>query len=116
MTFRTQPANWTQQLPQAFASISIGGNGEIWGLQPNDSIWRWNGAAWTQFPGTLSSIAVGGGSNVWGVNRAGQVLKLNAAGTGWEMPNVPPGTFVSVSTSMSDGTVLLRSDGTLWKM
>jgi hypothetical protein len=101
--------------PGTCASVSVASDGTVWCLGPNDAIWRWNGTTWVAFPGALRWISVGSASNVWGVNYAGQVFKLNAAGTGWDVPVVPSGAFTGVSVA-SDGTVLLvRGDGTLWK-
>ena len=105
---------WTL-MPGILGSVSVASDGTVWGLGPNDAIWRWSGTTWVAFPGALHWISVGSAANVWGVNAAGQVFNLNAASTGWDVPVVPSGAFVGVSAA-SDGTVLLvRQDGTLWK-
>jgi hypothetical protein len=112
--FKWNGAGWSQG-PGIFASISVGADGTLWALQANDSIWRFNGSTWVQIGGALRWISVGSASNVWGVNAGGQVYKLNAAGTGWDTPIVPSGPFVGVSTASDGSTLLLRSDGSLWK-
>lgn len=111
--FKWTGTGWTAMtLP--VASVSVGADGTVWALNSADSIYRWNGSGWTQIPGALRWISVGSATNVWGVNAGGSVYKFNAAG-GWDMPSVPQGTFIGVSTASDGTTLLLRSDGTLWK-
>lgn len=101
--------------PGTFASVAVAADGTLWALQTNDAIYRWNGSGWSGVGGTLRWISVGSATNVWGVNASGSVYKFNATTGGWEMPVVPPGTFIGVSTASDGATLLLRSDGTLWK-
>ena len=101
-------------MPGSFASVSVAADGTVWALQPNDTIWRWNGSKLDAVAGSLRWISVGSASNVWGVNSSGLVYKLNAATGGWETPTVLSGTFKGVATASDGTTLLLRSDGALW--
>lgn len=107
-------AGWAQ-MPGTAVSPAVGSDGAVWVLNAADQILRWNGTGWTQIPGALRWISVGTASNVWGVNASGAVYKYNTSTGAWDRPTVPTGSFIGVSTATDGTTLLLRSDGTLWK-
>lgn len=107
-------AGWTA-MPGAAVNAAVGSDGAVWVVNGADQIWRWNGTGWDKIPGALRWISVGSAANVWGVNAEGWVYKFNTSTGGWDRPVVPAGSFIGVSTTTDGTTLLLRSDGTLWK-
>ncbi|KAM3922632.1 fish-egg lectin-like [Leptodactylus fuscus] len=51
------------------------GNGEVYGVNDNDDIFKWEGNDWKQIPGKLIHVTVGA-AGVWGVNKENVIHKL----------------------------------------
>ncbi|XP_053307907.1 fish-egg lectin-like [Spea bombifrons] len=51
------------------------GNGEVYGVNEKDDIYRWSGDNWVPIPGKLIHVSVGP-AGVWGVNRQTFIYKL----------------------------------------
>ena len=84
-------ASWTQ-MPGSLAQVSVGSATQMWGVQANQQIWRWNGSGWTQIPGYLVCVSVGSDATVWGVNANQQIYRRD--GDDWTLI---PGTLVQIS-------------------
>jgi hypothetical protein len=56
---------------------------EIWGVDADDYIYRWNSSGWTEIPGRLKHVSVGPDGDVWGVNSSDYVYRYNDAGNNW---------------------------------
>ncbi len=87
--------------------IAAGASNNIWYLDPQGRIFRWNGSAWSQ-PGQptdrASDIAVGPTGAVWAVNPAGQVFQWDAGQNKWLGPD-PVAKDVIAITVDADGAV-----------
>jgi M6 family metalloprotease-like protein len=61
------------------AQISVGSDGETWGINAANEIFRFNPMTqlFEQIPGELTQIAVGDSKNIWGLNSAGQIYRFN---------------------------------------
>ena len=82
--------------------VSMGADGEIWGVAYNGNIYRRAGAAWVNIPGGLSHVSVGSANNIWGVASDYSIWRWN--GSDW---NRIPGGLTVVSAA---------ADGTVWGM
>ena len=92
------PPAWTL-IPGQLKHVSVGSDGDVWGVNSEDFIFRWNGNSWNNVNGRLKQIAVGNAQNIWGVNAADEVFRWD--GNDWV---VVPGNLKYVSVS-SDGAV-----------
>jgi virginiamycin B lyase len=86
--------------------IGVGSGGNVWGVDNNGQILRWNAQSgtWSSYPGALSQIAVGGA--VWGVDTSNRVFQF----TGGPVQSFHtliqlPGSFHQISVA---------PDGTAW--
>lgn len=112
---RSIPAAWTL-IPGQLKHLSVGSDGDVWGVNNEDFIFRWNGNGWNNINGRLKQIAVGNAQNIWGVNAQDEVFRWD--GNDWV---VVPGNLKSVSVG-SDGTVwgvnsedfIFRWNGNSW--
>ncbi|GAA0522711.1 hypothetical protein Ade02nite_82190 [Paractinoplanes deccanensis] len=108
-------ALWTR-VGGALKHVSAGADGETWGVNAANRVYRRTGDVWTQISGELSQVSVGDAANVWGVNPAGKIYRR----TGSQWTEVP-GRLRHVSVA-SDGTVwgvnaqdeIYRRDGNAW--
>ncbi len=71
-------------VPGSLKQISVGGAGDVWGLNYLQNIYHYNAqtSSWTQVSGQLSQIAVGNSGAVYGLNAAGSIYWYNP-GTGY---------------------------------
>jgi virginiamycin B lyase len=115
--FRFDPASRAfEPVPGSLKHVSVGADGQVWGVDPDDNIHRWNGTQWQPVPGKLRQLSVRNAQEVWGVNAANDLFRWN--GSTWEQI---PGKFKRVSVG-ADGTVwainadgdVLRRDGSTW--
>lgn len=91
--------NW-QAIDGRLKHISVGSDGEVWGVNNQDYIFRLNGNNWQMIDGRLKQISVGSSQHIWGVNSANQVFRWN--GNNWDLLNV------------ALNQVAVGNDGTVW--
>ena len=83
--------------------VSVGADGEVWGVDPLDNAYRWTGAQWQAIPARLRQVSVRSRSEVWAINPDGQLFRRNAAGTGWDPVDTPGG--IRHVAAAGDGSV-----------
>lgn len=71
---------WTP-VSGALTQVAVG-DGEVWGVNDENKVYRHNGAGWTNVPGSLTQVSVGAGQ-VWGVNANNQIYYRDFGDTGW---------------------------------
>lgn len=107
--------DWAEPTSSArLKHVSVGSDGELWGVSSDDQVWRWSGSNWgTPNQGArLKQISVGNASNIWGVNVNDQVFRYN--GSDWTEPNA--GARLKHVSVASDGTVWgVSSDDQVWR-
>ncbi|MDQ3232877.1 MAG: hypothetical protein M3Q07_13750 [Pseudobdellovibrionaceae bacterium] len=83
--------------------LDIAEDGEVWGINDDQGVFRWTGTGWVQPAplARLSNITVGSRNNIWGVNSAGAVFKWN--GSTWIQPTAP--ARLRRISAAADGTV-----------
>ena len=69
---------------------------QIWGVNKENDIFRWNGEDWTQVPGKLRQISVGPDGSVWGVNGIDEIFRWT--GQSWQKI---PGRLIHVDIGSS---------------
>jgi hypothetical protein len=70
-------AGWVRK-PGSFKQVSVGFGGEVWGVKPNNNIFRYNGNnRWTRIAGKLKHVSVGRNGVVWGVNSHNNIFRYN---------------------------------------
>ena len=89
---------------------------EIWGVDSDDYIYRWNGSGWTQVPGRLKHVSVGPDGDVWGVNASDYVYRYNEADNNWtrmdgRLNQIDVGAQV---WGVSDANYVYKWTGTGW--
>ncbi len=82
-------------------NVSLSQDGAVWGVNANDSIFRWNGTGWDQMPGRATQVSAGSQGHVWAVTRESTIWRWNVAQNSWDQM---PGLARQVSVS-SDGGV-----------
>lgn len=96
------------------ASIAIGKDGSVFGLDPGGDVLRWSNARKTfdSFPGTLVSLAVAPDGNPWGISALGRVFRHT--GRLWQQIAGATGSDISVGAS---GTVMITdASSALYKL
>lgn len=95
------------QTSTAVWSISVGADGDTWGLQSlsfsqTNSVYHFDFTtqAWIPVPGELNQIAVGNSGAVWGINQFEQIYRFNP-GTG--LFDYVPGALTSISIGADGG-------------
>ena len=90
--------------PGSLRQISVGADGTVWGLNSNNSIYRWDTVlqTWDWIPGSLAQIYVGNATSVWGLNSAGAIYQFNTSAQTWVQA---PGSLAQLS---------IGSDGDVW--
>ncbi|HEX3683188.1 MAG TPA: tectonin domain-containing protein [Bryobacteraceae bacterium] len=98
VTIASLPLNWSQSVSitgtgsayetvaGSLASVAVGGDGTVWGLNDLGQIFAWNAQnqGWQQIPGTLSRLALGSSTSIWGLNPLGQIYSWNVTGQAWD--------------------------------
>jgi len=90
---------------------SRGGEPNVWGLNAQGDIFRYQNGSWQQVPGNLSQVSAGASGSVWGVNSAGQIWRWNGNGA-WEQI---AGGLVQVSAGAPDHVWGVNSAGQIWR-
>lgn len=99
---------------KSVASIAIGKDGSVFGLDAGGKVLRWSNARKTfaSFPGTLVRIAVDPEGNPWGVSALGRVFRHT--GQLWKQIVGATGSDISIG---ADGTVLITdASGALYRL
>ena len=66
--WKWQGSTW-EQLPGSALWVSVGADGDIWCVNKEGTIYRWNGAPnWVVMPGSAIQVSVGDANNVWVCN------------------------------------------------
>jgi hypothetical protein len=109
--FRRGDGGWLEQVPGSLKQVSVGADGAVWGVDPDDNVLRWTGSQWQQVQGTkLNQLSVRNAQEVWGVNAAGNLFRWN--GSTWDQI---PSTLAYVSVG-ADGTVCgIGKDGNVYR-
>lgn len=84
----------------ALKMIDLGDHDQVWGLNPNGYVVKWNGNGWTYTGGLQSCISVSGdGNDVWGLQKnSGYPEKWN--GTNWTvMPGAISLSYITVGNN-----------------
>ncbi len=98
-----------ESIPGSLKQISMSADGELWGVNFDDAIYRRTGASWTQIDGRLKHVSAGSKSNIWGVNSNNNIYQWN--GSGW---NYLPGDLKVISAA-ADGSVWgVNTNGQIW--
>lgn len=114
----TRDNEWTVIQPTAvLKAIDMDDSGtNIWGLNPNGYVLKWNGNGWTQKSGKEKCISVSGdGTAVWGIaDLYNQPEKWN--GTNWTLyPNPTGATLISISVGNNNQVWAVTSTGKVVK-
>lgn len=75
------PEGWTP-IPEERVSLSVGTDKQIWSIDANGEISRWNGHRLDHISGQLTQVSVGSDGEVWGVNRDAQIFRYTTAVSG----------------------------------
>jgi pathogenesis-related protein 1 len=105
-------------VPGTLSQVSIGADGDVWGVDPNYTVLRWTGSQWQQVPGKqLQQISVRNAQEVWGVDTANNLFRWN--GSAWQEPQPSKLIYVSVGgdgtlVGINDASDVFRLDGSTW--
>ncbi len=98
--------------------VSVQKDGTVWGLDPEDNIYRRTPTSWQPVSGHLRQISVGNAKNIWGVNKDNDVYRYqnNSWGhiSGNKMKYVSVGSDGTVGAIALDG-VVYRRKGDSWQ-
>ncbi len=79
-------ARW-MRISGALKQVSVGFGNQVWGVNANDYIYRYNGNnSWTRIAGRLKHVSVGQNGVVWGVNANDYIYRYNANNTWTRIP------------------------------
>lgn len=84
------------QMPGALAYVSAGSATNVWGVNQQGQVWRWNGRDWNRMPGVLVNISAAADGTVVGVNPIGIPFRWN--GSDWTQM---PGRLATISAGSS---------------
>jgi len=83
------------------AQVSVGSLNYVWGVNPNNVIFQWNGSAWNAMPpppnATPQQVSVGAEGTVYAIDTATYIYQWN--GTAWQPF---PGLVAQISGGLSD--------------
>jgi len=97
----SQAQTWVK-ITGGLKHVSVGSDGETWGVNAKDQIFRYLGSnRWQLVGGFLKQISVGNRHHIWGVNSADHIYRFKH-GYGW----------VRVAGGLKH--VSVGSDGTVW--
>lgn len=116
------PAHFNE-VTDHFRTISVGGQGAVWGITHDNKVWTWNGFSWHQINGvSLTSISVGADGAACGVNSNGDVVVWDPWNVRFRtLPDAPKLKRVSVGNATKiwglgiDNTVYKYRGGSRWK-
>jgi hypothetical protein len=80
--YRKKPGQNWQKMPGSLVRIDVDKNGNAWGINRKQEIYRWTGNDWEKIEGYAVDIGVGGG-NVWVVNSDGFVFHFIPGSKSW---------------------------------
>jgi len=107
-------------VPEQFANIAVGPNGEVWGVTYSQKLFRLNKSTWNwdKMPGTFMQVANGShgsSDDVWAVDTSKTVVKWNAGDNHWQnMTSAIGGKLIYISVG-SDGTTWgIGTEGEAW--
>jgi tectonin-like protein/cysteine-rich secretory family protein len=99
-----------KQVPGSLKQVSVGADGAVWGVDPNDNVLRWTGSQWQQVQGRkLKQLSVRNAQEVWGVDASEALFRWN--GSAWEQPIPANLAYVSVG---ADGAVCGIANGNVY--
>ena len=106
------------QIPGALKQVAVGTDGEVWGIDPGDTVHHWTGFQWEPLQTEKVTQISANVHELWGVNAVEDLLRWN--GSAWEQLYRHTD---SVSLGVIDGYpkrvqgvdyVSLAADGTRW--
>ena len=99
----------------ALKQVAVGDEAVL-GIDPDDSIYSWDGVVWQQLPGKLSQISIGADHEIWGLNSVQDLFRWN--GSSWDVLNrssdVIPLSDGDTKRGKGISYVSLGVDGTKW--
>ena len=103
--------NWSQsafvRMPGIFLQqVSVGTDGEAWGVDSAGNVSRWNGFVWEPAPGETIKQLSANSREIWGTNSAEDILRWN--GDRWE------NLYSADSHLIYTIQVSLGNDGSRW--
>jgi hypothetical protein len=63
------------QIPGILRNIATSGN-SVWGVNPQNEPFSWDGTNWTKFPGSLSQVAICYSGDVYAIDHSDNIFKL----------------------------------------
>jgi len=84
--------NWQQMLGSA-TDISAKGK-ELWVINKNQQIYRWNGFVWELKPGAAVRVGASPDGYTWVVSKDNKIFRFNVENGNWD---VMPGALVQVN-------------------
>ena len=77
--------SWTEPSPSSAAKQISAGDGGLWGISPDDRIWRWNGTTWIQPNSSARAVQISCMSDgeAWVVTSAGNVYFTTNSGVSY---------------------------------
>lgn len=106
--FNTSTQTFQQFTNLTLAKVSVGSDGDLWGLNSAGTCFHWYLGGWQQQAGTYSQISVGSRYNIWALNGSGTVYFylvpyppghfFTAVGSGFSFVGAPTGVSQSPTT------------------
>lgn len=62
--------------PAGMVYVSVGSASNIWGLDPSNRVFKFNGSAWAPVLGSLVQISAAADGTVWGIGTNGQIQRF----------------------------------------
>jgi hypothetical protein len=104
---------WQNITPEGrLYQIDVGSGNEVWGLNAQNRIYKWNGSTWINITptGALYNVSVGSDGTVWGLNVNYQPVQWN--GNDWI---VKPGQLKQISVGSANNIWGINSSNKIYK-
>jgi hypothetical protein len=109
------PTSLWKQIPGSLIDISASGNGYIWGVNKNNSIFKCKkpcSGKWIQSDGSLSKVS-GDQNNIWGVSSVNNIYKRPIDGSDkWKQI---PGSLIDISASGNEYIWGINKNNSIFK-
>jgi|GEM_PF-1536506 len=101
-------STWQRIAGGNMASISVGTDGTLWGVDANHAIFSFDGSAWQPVPGTMQKVSIGSAQYIVGLDAAGKLFYFD--GGGWQ-PIASPTTGPMLDVAIGSDAALFVIDG-----